>query len=650
MEQLRKVGFVIIFSLLICSLSYANKLPKTEVISPDLRLMVVFKLGEDGAPLYEIFSDGVRVLEPSKLGMNCKDQDFASGLRIVDISNIETVEDHYQMKVGKFQEITYHANKRVFSLANSKGSKLDVIFQVSDDGVVFRYYFPELADKLKYIEEELTTFHFSDNTKAWLQPCSDAKTGWARTNPSYEENYLMDITVGTPSPTKAGWVYPALFKSGDKWIAVTESGLKEDYCATRLQQKSKGGEYRVGFPQKEETCFNGELKPQASTPWYTPWRVIAIGSLKTIIESTLGTDVADSVIDGDFSWVKPGRSSWSWVLLKDEHTNYETQKQFIDYAAIMGWEYCLIDALWDTQIGYEKIATLADYARTKNVGILLWYNSAGKWNDTYQTPKDIINNREARLKEFKRIKSMGIKGLKIDFFGGDGQSVIQYYHDILNDAAEVGLMVNFHGCTLPRGWQRTYPNLLTMEAVKGMEFITFEQANANKALSHCAMLPFARNLFDPMDFTPVCFSEIPNIQRNSTNGFELALSIIFTSGIQHYAETATGMAHMPDYVQQAMKDVPVSWEETVFVDGYPGKYVVLARRKGEQWYVAGINAEQKELNVKLDLGFIKGKKVFLITDGDDSRRFRDEKFVLPKTGMLELAIKSNGGFWLQISE
>jgi alpha-glucosidase len=322
------------------------------------------------------------------------------------------------------------------------------------------------------------------------------------------------------------------------------------------------------------------------------------------------------------------------------------QKRFVDYAAEMGWRYCLVDALWDKQIGYEKIQELVDYARGKNVSILVWYNSGGDWNSAPQTPRDRMLTHESRVKEFDRLKQMGVAGLKVDFFGGDGQSQIHYYLDILEDAAPYGFLMNFHGATLPRGWQRTYPHLMTVEAIRGLEFVTFEQRNADQEPSHAAMLPFTRNVFDPMDFTPVVLDRIRRIERRTTSGFELALAVLFTSGIQHYAEIPEGMAKAPDYVRDFLKEVPDVWDDTRFLDGYPGKLAVLARQGNGRWYIAGINGEPTAKTVTLDLSRLNlGKPGRLIIDGDGGNlSFRQETIGLGADKKLELTMKPHGGF------
>ncbi|MCG6913108.1 glycoside hydrolase family 97 catalytic domain-containing protein, partial [bacterium BMS3Abin03] len=336
-------------------------------------------------------------------------------------------------------------------------------------------------------------------------------------------------------------------------------------------------------------------------------------------------------------------ASWSWVILKDDSTIYDVQHRYIDFASSMNWRYCLIDAFWDEQIGYEKIKQLAEYAKTKNVKILLWYNSAGDWNSTTLTPRDKMLTEKSRLSEFQKLKDMGIGGAKVDFFCGDGQSMMKYYINILKDAAKYNLAVNFHGCTFPRSWYRTYPNLVSMEAIRGEEYVTFGQYFADNQPSHCTMLPFTRNLFDPMDFTPVNFSGIPHIKRRTTGGFEIALSVMFTSGIEHIAETPSGMAAQKDFVKEYMSSLPETWDDVKFIDGYPGKYVVLARRKGDKWYIAGINGENTAHKITINVSFIgKSAKGFIITDSDNEKDFvkRDIDFSKP----INITMQPHGGF------
>ena len=640
--------FLIVMAISL-SMPFVYAKPETNVSSPDKKISVQFEL-KDGNATYSVFFGSKQILSPSRLGIIREDEDFSTKLSLESASTIEIVTDNYTLGYGKRLNCSYIGNKKVFHVKSTTGQKMDIIFQVSNDGVAFRYYFPDQSTEIKKIKQEISSFHFLKATKAWLQHCPDAKTGWNLSQPSYEESYDMGIDVGTPAPFQAGWVFPALFNYDKYWFVVSETGLGKNYCASRLSQQSPDGEYSINFPQATENYTKGVVYPESVLPWYSPWRIIALGdNLATVTESTLGTDLAIPAKYDASAYLKPGHSSWSWVILKDNATIFSVQKEFIDYAADMKWQYCLIDADWDTQIGYDKIKELADYAKTKNVGLILWYNSAGDWNTTPYHPRNLMVTKESRTREFQILKAFGIKGIKVDFFGADGQSMIAYYQDIMEDAAKYGILVNFHGCTLPRGWQRTYPNLVNMEAIKGYEFLTFEQKNADLEASHSCMLPFTRNIFDPMDFTPTCFSGIPNIKRVTTNGFELALSVMFVAGIQHFAEIPAGMAKVPGYVKTFMQELPNTWEDVKFIDGYPGKLVIIARKAGNNWYVAGMNGENIEKTVSIKLPFVKSTQSGqLITDGADNGSFDNKVISIAPKQSIELKLKGNGGFVIKL--
>ena len=595
-------------------------------------------------PTYTILYHDKVILNTSELGILREDGNFYSDLKLIKISNAKKVTDHYSMLQGKRKDISYAANQYIVSLQNSKGEAMEIIFQLSNDGVALRYNFPSTSKELKRIVEEKTAYNFDTSAKAWLQPMSKAKTGWKETNPAYEEHYAMGVPLNTKPAFGEGWVYPALFETNNNWVLISETGLHNKYCGTRLVYNENTKAMQVTFPQKEEIFPNGALNPESQLPWITPWRIITIGSLNTITESTLGTDLADPAIKMDTSFIKSGLSSWSWVLLKDDSVNYETTHQFIEYASKMNWPYCLIDADWDTKIGDEKMKELVAFAKTKSVKLLVWYNSSGSWNGTEYHPKNKLLTPETRAAEFKRMNDLGIAGIKVDFFGGDGQSMIAYYHDMLKDAADYKLMINLHGATLPRGWQRTYPNLLTTEAVKGYEYITFDQNIANLEPSHCAMLPFARNAFDPMDFTPMALDKIPNIDRKTTPAFELALPVLFLSGIQHIAEIPEGMAKMPAYVVDYLKDIPTNWDDSKFIAGFPGKYIVMARKSNNIWHIVGINGENTPKEIELDLSFVKNAKGFIILE--DESGFKQES--ISKSQKLTVKMKPNGGFVVKI--
>lgn len=630
----------------ICFL-FASAQEKTYTItSPDKNIVVSCV---PAAAVYKIQYKGQTVLADSKLGLIREDEDFSRNLKVVNASPAVTVKDSYTLLTAKKKNITYTATRRVIETKTASGKRMNIAFQVSNDGIAFRYEFSEVSTDVKKISAEATSFHFNEGTRAWLQPKTEAQTGFEHTNPSYEAHYMTDIATGTPSPGKNGWVYPALFRYNDTWLLITEAALGRTYCGTALQQFSPDNEYKINFPEPQEVFTNGKptLNPESTLPWKTPWRIIVIGNLKTITESTLGTDLAMPAKRMDPSFIKPGKASWSWVLKKDDSTVFSVQKRYIDFAAGMKWQYCLIDADWDKRIGYDSVKLLADYGKQKGEGLLLWYNSAGSWNTVKMTPKDKLLTHEDRRKEFSRLHEMGVKGIKVDFFGGDGQSMINYYQDILEDAAANRLLVNFHGATLPRGWHRTYPNLMTTEAVQGYEMITFNQGDANRFPSHATMVAMVRNAFDPMDFTPMNLYKIPRIKRVTTATFELATSVLFLSGIQHYAESPDGMAHVPEYVKDFLRKLPDSWDDVRFVDGYPGKFYVVARKAANKWYVAGINGENGDKQLTLDLSFLKNKKGKLIASGPvtgDEPSFEQTPVTLSTAGKTNITLKANDGF------
>jgi alpha-glucosidase len=648
---MKKLQFVLLAVVVFCIPVVIQAQQKRVVIkntiitSPDKKIAVQVLLDKDQQLVYNIQYAGKTVLQNSALGIVREDADFSTGMQWLSSSDMLYVKDKYNMQTAKKSTISYAANKRTIAVQNKNGDAMQIIFQVSNDGVAFRYVFPQISSAIKKIKHETTTFHFLEGTSAWLQPKTEAQSGWEHSNPSYEAHYMMDIKTGTPAPGKNGWIYPALFYYNNTWMLITEAALGRTYCGTSLQQFSNNNEYKINFPEDSERVTNGALFPESTLPWQTPWRIIAMGSLKTIAESTLGTDLAFPAIAVDSSFIKPGRASWSWIMSKDNFIVYDEQKKYIDYAADMHWEYCLIDAAWDKKIGYDKIKELADYAAKKNVGILLWYNSAGDWNTVKYTPKDKMLTHESRMKEFALLQQMGIKGIKTDFFAGDGQSMINYYQDILEDAAQYHLLVNFHGATLPRGWQRTYPNLMTTEAVYGYEMITFNQKDADVAPAHMVMCAFARNAFDPMDFTPVNLYKIPRINRKTTSAFELATSVIFLSGIQHFAESPDGMAKMPDAVKNYMQNVPAKWDDVKFIDGYPGKFYAVARRAGAKWYIAAINADTTTQQINIDkLPFIAPFKTGTLFFTNDKNEVDINKVTVYAKQNKTISIKPNDGF------
>ncbi len=624
-----------------------------KISSPDKKIEVTFLTDKRGRVLYAVRLGGREIIKPSALGLVRSDSSFSEKLTLVKASKPQVVKDSYDMPLGKRKHCVYEAVRRVFTLENSAGETMDIIFQVSNDGLAFRYAFGQVSQKTCSIEQEKTSFAFAADTLCRLHPMQAGKSGWQQTQPSYEEHYEAEKPVGGPSPTGAGWCLPALFKtSGGAWVLICDSDVDESYCGVRLADDSNGGVYRIAFPHPKE--HRGQIDaacPQIQLPFKSPWRVLIIGTLDTIVRSTLMTDVAAPCKLSDTSFVRPGRAAWHWLRYGDDSANPQTIEKFIDFASQMHWEYVLIDANWDKSIGYEKMADIVRKASQKNVGIILWYNSNGQWNNAPMTPKNRMDERTVRRQEFARLRKMGVKGVKIDFFGGDKQATMKLYLDILRDAADFAILVNCHGSTIPRGWQRTYPNLVSMEAVKGMEYITFDQRNADLAPQHCCILPFTRNVIGSMDFTPVVFNPaIRNSKLRTLPAFELALSVIFESGIQHFGLVPDEMQLMSDFVKEFLQKVPAAWDQTRFLEGYPGKYVVLARRNGNMWYIAGINGQGSRQKLNIDSSFIGDGEWngILITDGADRSFIKKSLESIDSFDNL-IELKPYGGFVIWLS-
>ena len=411
--------------------------------SPDGQLKVDVSVNAQQQLVYTVQRAGQPVLLPSRLGLVLEEGDLASGLKLLSTSPVTVHRERYTLYSGKRSQVAVQANEQRFTLANAAGQQLVLTLRAANDGLALRYTVD--GPGRKRFKSEATSFAFAPDARAWLQPMSVAKTGWKRTNPSYEEHYLADIPVGTAAPSHAGWVFPALFRTGATWVAVTEAGMDGRFHASRLAADSTGCSYRVDGPEPSEVFTDGALLAETDGPMTTPWRVLAVGPLKAVMESTLGTDLAAPAVPVDRRVLKPGAAAWSWALLKDDATVFDVQRRFIDYAADMRWPYVLVDADWDRKIGDAKMQQLADIARGKGVGLLAWYNSSGAWNDTPYTPKSALLTPADRQREYARMKAIGVKGLKVDFFGGDGASMQAYYVDLLKETAAQGLLLLSQG-------------------------------------------------------------------------------------------------------------------------------------------------------------------------------------------------------------
>lgn len=608
----------ITLSTLLCALGCAAG---NTVSSPDGRLVVTVDINGAGSPTYVVTYDGNTMLEPSPLGLVTDLADYTKGLSIKDVKESKIDKVYHQDRI-KSSNNRYVANEARYTMADAKGRQFDVVFRVSDNDVALRYELPQTdGHRACVVEKEATGFNFPSVTTTFLSPQSTPLIGWKRSKPSYEEEYNADQALSTPSKYGVGYTFPVLFHIGDKgWALVSETGVNSAYCGSRLSDGDSEGIYTIAFPQEAENNHNGTVSPGITLPGVTPWRTITVGAdLAPIVETTIPFDVVDPLYEASTEYV-PGKSTWSWILWQDDSANYDDQVAFIDFAAAMGYKYCLVDAFWDTNIGYKRMEELLKYARSKGVELFLWYNSNGYWNDTVQGPVNIMANTIARKKEMKWLKEHGVKGLKVDFFGGDKQQTMKLYEDILSDANDYGLMIIFHGCTLPRGWERMYPNYVGSEAVLASENLIFQQHFCDMEAFNATLHPFIRNAVGSMEYGGTFMNKRMNRgndggnYRRTSDIFQLALTILYQNSIQNFALAPNNLADAPGLCIDYLKDVPTTWDETVFVDGYPGKYVVLARRRGMDWYVGGVNATDKPLKLDLALPMLAGKKVSFYSD------------------------------------
>ena len=625
------------------------------ITSPDGVIKVTLDLSDQGKPQYSVSYNGQEILKPSCLGLVTNIGDYTQGLTLKGIAT-NPVSETYSLRNIKQSRVEYNANEAVATYEKGGMTVMDIIFRVSNRDVAFRYKLYNKKDtRVCVVESEASGFVLPDGTTTFLCPQSKPMGGFARTSPSYETPYALDDAIG-----KNGWgegyTFPCLFKvptaatksqPTEQWVLISETGTDGGYVGCRLLNE-QGGRYRIGFPQQGELNGFGSVTAALSLPGETPWRTITVGPLANIVETTVAFDLVQTKYKASQEYIY-GKGSWSWIIGMDPSCNFDEQKRYIDFSAAMGWQSVLIDAFWDKQIGYEKIAELARYGKTKGVGIFLWYNSNGRWNDAPQTPIGKMDNARIRREEMKWMHDNGIRGIKVDFFGGDKQPMMQLYEDILADANDFGLLVIFHGCTLPRGWERMYPNYAASEAVLASENLHFGQGACDAEARNAATHVFIRNTIGSMDFGGSTLNKRYSADnqhgtvRKTSDVYALATAVLFQSAVQHFAMAPNNLTDAPAWAVDFMKQVPTTWDETRFIDGYPGKYIIMARRCGTRWFVVGINAEEQPLKKTITLPmFEKGTQLQVYSD--DVQLNGSVKAVKQnKKQQLTVTIPCNGG-------
>ena len=645
---MRKQAFLLLFTLGMSS-AWAQQ---ATVSGPDNLLKVDVSVNE-GIPFYSVTYKGKTMLEDSPLGFVSNVGDFSKGMAYTG-QKTRSIEESYTMDRIKRSKVDYRANELTVTLQNADKKPIDITFRVSNNDVAFRYEIPRYGDTGSIvIQQEATGFDFPSYTTTFLCPQSDPMIGWKRTKPSYEEEYTPDAPLTQRSQYGRGFTFPGLFRIGnDGWVLVSETGVDSRYCASHLSDADTEGRFTIAFPMPEENNGNGTVAPGLALPGVTPWRTVTVGdNLKPIVETTVPWDVVKPRFTSEHDY-QYGKGTWSWIVWQDASINYEDQVRFIDLASAMGFQYVLIDCAWDVNIGYEKMEELVAYAHSKHVDVFLWYSSSGYWNDIVQSPTNQMDNPIVRKKAMKWLKKIGVKGIKVDFFGGDKQETMRLYEAILSDADDYGLMVIFHGCTLPRGWERMYPNYVGSEAVLASENLVFQQHFDDMEAFNACLHPFIRNTVGCMEFGGTFLNKRYNRTndggsvRKTTDIFQLATAVLFQNPIQNFAITPNNLTDAPQLALDFLREVPTTWDETVFLDGYPGKYVVLARRHADRWYIAGINAGKEPLKLELNLPMCrKGDKISYYSDTKD-RAPQREDMEIKRPEKVKVTLQPEGGIIL----
>jgi alpha-glucosidase len=619
------------------------------VSSPDGTIEATIKprrpdeIGDD-LPPGRIFSltvvrDGTTVLEPSPLGITTLTGQFVTSLSL-EAQSIETVDHTYETVGGdESGQQTLYARVGTFVFGSKNGvMKLELL--VSNDGVAYRYHLP--GDGHAVVTNETSAFQVPEDSQGWLLPYNN------RYEAIWEE---MDI--GSAS---GDFGFPFLVEiDDDTYTLVTEANVGGRYCASHVavdaasgkeQSSAPRGTSAVGEENDQDEIIGGneeidyDTNPylfevrfagtyglpemvDAPLPLATPWRVSVIGDLGTVVESNLVTALNESTKLDDTSWIKPGRIAWSWWSDGDSPRSLATQKKYVDYASELGWEYTLVDRGWRR----EWISELVEYANERDVGILAWL------------PWYYLNSETKRNAILPRLKSWGVSGIKVDYMNSDFQQRMEWYDEILAATAEHGLMINFHGSTMPKGRRRTWPHLMTSEAVHGAEQYKFGKVPP----THNAILPYTRNVVGPMDYTPVTFSASDK-QPETTPGHELGLSVVYQSDWQHFADSVESYRDHP-LAEQFLSEVAAVWDETKFVGGQPAKESTFARRSGKQWFIGTIVAGEAR-TVKVPLSFLSDDQryaVRLISDASgDSLELH--KTIVTADETISVDVPENGGF------
>lgn len=613
---------------------------KETLSSPNKAINI--ELVTTGSPIFKVTYSNKLQQKPmafsiENLGMKFNGRNYTD-LKFVKAGKTSSINEKYPMPTGKKSQCENHANECAYVFSSADG-EIIVRMRAYNDGITFRYEVEGLSSNT--VADETTVFNLEQATNRWIQTY----------DPGYERYFPLQ-TIDRIQ--QRNWSLPALFEfetgNGSSWMLLSESNIEANQSAMWIDNAGSKNLYKV---------VQAENKVALTGSWHTSWRVGIIGTLADVVESTLIEDSSAPNQTGDFSWVKPGIASWIYWAYNHGSQDYKIVTQYIDMAKALNLKYTLIDWEWDLMHNGGNIDDAINYANQQGVKLLLWYNSSTAWITDANGPQFKLNTPESRENEFSMLESKGIAGVKIDFFAGDKEEVMRYCQDILRDAAKHHLLVNLHGAPLPRGWRRTFPNLVSTEGVLGAEWYNNGPQLTNQAAAHNATLPFTRNVVGPMDYTPCTFSDsqFPHI---TTDAHELALTALFESGIQHLADKPESYLSQPKAVQDYLTHLPAAWDDIKFIDGYPGRYAVIARRSGNTWYVAGINGLNTQQSTRIDWSFLSKSKakatMFFdveadgtLQDPDKTRGFAIGEATIKSSSAQSINMRPRGGFVIVVN-
>ncbi len=626
---MRRNQITLLFLLLAGFTASAQRL---RIESPDHRIAAQLYCAEAGDK-GDWYLEMPGMIPKISLGLVRSDQEFWKDLRFVKAGKPVAIDEQYTVLHGKRSHCSNKANEVTVSFENGQRSKMDLVIRVYNDGLAFRYRFPEGKDSL-VVKEEMTAYTIAPGTARWLEKWNTANEGLYKA--------MKDDSI------RQDWCYPALFNipGSEKWFLIHEAGLDRTYCGSKLSNVADGATYKITFPDQKDGRGLGSSTPTIRLPWQSPWRVVIAGKLSDIVESTLVEDVSPPSLLPQADWVRPGLVSWNYWSHNHGTKDYKVVNEFTDLAARMNWPYTLLDWEWDAMGNGGNLEDAVKYASSKGVRTLIWYNSGGPHNYVGATPRDRMLTHENRVEEFRKLNQLGIVGVKIDFFEDEKQDMIKYYLDILDDGMKAKMMVYFHGSIVPRGWSRTYPNLMTCESVRGAEWYNNGPEFTTTAPEHNCTLPFTRNVVGPMDYTPVTFTN-SQFPHTTSYGHELALSVVFESGLQHFADRPEGYDALPDAARSFLKTVPNAWDDIKLLDGYPGQDIILARRKGDGWWVGGLSGSFREKTKKLKFAFLPAGmkyRLTLIADGEHDKALETSYQVVDSSSAVDVKMLRRGGF------